>query len=221
MTIKKSIELVKEGFANGVAQNEPLTENQKATMINAAANAFGLFLDALKCDWRNDPNSDNTPHRVAKAYVNDLWAGRYNGAPNITAFPSDGYDGMVFEGGIPLTSMCSHHHQTIMGKVHVAYIPGNDSKVIGLSKLNRLVEHFARRGAIQEQLTVAIHNSIDTIINDNKGVAVMIDATHNCVSCRGVKHGGASMKTSKLTGAFKDDPATRNEYYEFVKGYNG
>ena len=221
MTIKKSIELVKEGYANGVAPGGPLTENQKATMINAAANAFGLFLDALKCDWRNDPNSDNTPHRVAKAYVNDLWAGRYNGPPNITAFPSDGYDGMVFEGGIPLTSMCSHHHQTIMGKVHIAYIPGNDSHVIGLSKLNRLVEHFARRGAIQEQLTVAIHNSIDTIINDNKGVAVMIDAMHNCVSCRGVKHGGASMKTSKLTGAFKDDVSTRSEYYEFVKGYNG
>ena len=221
MTTNKTIELVREGFANGVAQKEPLTETQKATMINAAANAFGLFLDALKCDWRNDPNSDNTPHRVAKAYVNDLWAGRYNGAPNITAFPSDGYDGMVFEGGIPLTSMCSHHHQTIMGKVHVAYIPGADSKVIGLSKLNRLVEHFARRGAIQEQLTVAIHNSIETIISDNNGVAVMIDATHNCVSCRGVKHGGASMKTSKLTGAFKDDAATRSEYYEFVKGYNG
>ena len=221
MTIKKSIELVKEGHANGVAPGGPLTENQKATMINAASNAFGLFLDALKCDWRNDPNSDNTPHRVAKAYVNDLWAGRYNGPPNITAFPSDGYDGMVFEGGIPLTSMCSHHHQTIMGKVHIAYIPGNDSHVIGLSKLNRLVEHFARRGAIQEQLTVAIHNSIDTIINDNKGVAVMIDAMHNCVSCRGVKHGGASMKTSKLTGAFKDDASTRSEYYEFVKGYNG
>ena len=221
MTIKKSIELVNEGFANGVAKGGPLTENQKAIMINAAANAFGLFLDALKCDWRNDPNSDNTPHRVAKAYVNDLWAGRYNGAPDITAFPSDGYDGMVFEGGIPLTSMCSHHHQTIMGKVHVAYIPGKDSKVIGLSKLNRLVEHFARRGAIQEQLTVAIHNSINTIINDNNGVAVMIEATHNCVQCRGVKHGGASMKTSKLTGAFKDDDATRAEFYEFAKGYNG
>jgi len=221
MTTNKTIELVREGFANGVAPGGTLTDDQKATMINAAAAAFGLFLDALKCDWRNDPNSDNTPHRVAKAYVNDLWAGRYNGAPNITAFPSDGYDGMVFEGGIPLTSMCSHHHQTIMGKVHVAYIPGEDSKVIGLSKLNRLVEHFARRGAIQEQLTVAIHNSIETIISDNKGVAVMIDATHNCVSCRGVKHGGASMKTSKLTGAFKDDPSTRSEYYEFVKGYNG
>jgi GTP cyclohydrolase I len=106
-----------------------------------------------------------------------------------------------------------------MGKVHVAYIPGKDSKVIGLSKLNRLVEHFARRGAIQEQLTVAIHNAITQIIADNNGVAVMIEATHNCVQCRGVKHGGASMKTSKLTGAFKDDAATRNEYYEFAKGY--
>tara|TARA_R110000787_G_scaffold13043_1_gene41384 strand:- start:464 stop:1141 length:678 start_codon:yes stop_codon:yes gene_type:complete len=221
MTIKKSIELVKEGYANGVAPSGPLSDVEKQIMISAAAEHFGNFLDALQCDWKNDPNSDNTPMRVAKAYVTDLWAGRYNGPPNITAFPSDGYDGMVFEGGIPLTSMCSHHHQTIMGKVHIAYIPGNDSHVIGLSKLNRLVEHFARRGAIQEQLTVAIHNSIDTIINDNKGVAVMIDAMHNCVSCRGVKHGGASMKTSKLTGAFKDDASTRSEYYEFVKGYNG
>ena len=214
-----NLELVKAGYANGVATGRPLTEREKEMMIMDAADAFGKFLDALQCDWRNDPNSDNTPKRVAKAYVNDLWAGRYEAPPSITAFPSDGYDGIVFEGGIPLTSMCSHHHQTIMGKVHVAYIPGKDSKVIGLSKLNRLVEHFARRGAIQEQLTVAIHNAITQIIADNNGVAVMIEATHNCVQCRGVKHGGASMKTSKLTGAFKDDAATRNEYYEFAKGY--
>jgi len=216
---KLNLELVKEGFANGVAKGRPLTEKEKEMMIMDAADAFGKFLDALKVDWKNDPNSDKTPFRVAKAYVNDLWAGRYESPPAITTFPSDGYDGMVFEGGIPLTSMCSHHHQTIMGKVHVAYIPGADSQVIGLSKLNRLVEHFARRGAIQEQLTVAIHNAMHTIISDNKGVAVMIDATHNCVQCRGVKHGGASMKTSKLTGAFKEDAATRNEYYEFVRGY--
>jgi len=214
-----NLELVKAGYANGIAEGPPLTEKEKEMMIMDAADAFGAFLDALKCDWRNDPNSNNTPIRVAKAYVNDLWSGRYTAPPSITTFPSDGYDGMVFEGGIPLTSMCSHHHQTIMGKVHVAYIPGQDSQVIGLSKLNRLVEHFARRGAIQEQLTVAIHNAMDTIISDNNGVAVMIDATHNCVQCRGVKHGGASMKTSKLTGAFKNDAATRNEYYEFVRGY--
>ena len=217
--MSKNFEIAKVGLANGAASSTPLTDEEKQLMIMDAADAFGDFLDALKCDWRNDPNSNNTPKRVAKAYVNDLWAGRYEAPPTITTFPSDGYDGMVFEGGIPLTSMCSHHHQTIMGKVHVAYIPGADSQVIGLSKLNRLVEHFARRGAIQEQLTVAIHNAMDTIISDNKGVAVMIDATHNCVQCRGVKHGGASMKTSKLTGAFKDDAATRMEYYEFVRGY--
>ena len=217
---KINIELVKAGYANGAAEGRPLTEAEKTAMIADAEEAFGKFLDALKANWREDPNSDKTPYRVAKAYVNDLWAGRYEAPPAITTFPSDGYDGMVFEGGIPLTSMCSHHHQTIMGVVHVAYIPGKDSHVIGLSKLNRLVEHFGRRGAIQEQLTVAIHHAVNTIIQDNNGVAVMIDASHNCVQCRGVKHGGASMKTSKLTGAFKEDPSTRAEYYEFIKGYN-
>ena len=162
---KINLELVKEGFANGVAKGRPLTEEEKQLMISDASHAFGMFLDALKVDWRDDPNSDKTPYRVAKAYVRDLWAGRYEAPPAIRTFPSDGYDGMVFEGGIPLTSMCSHHHQTIMGKVHVAYIPGKESKVIGLSKLNRLVEHFARRGAIQAQLTVAIHNAINIIIS--------------------------------------------------------
>ena len=219
MCKNKNIELVKAGYANGAAEGRPLSDEEKLAMIADAEVAFGKFLDALKVNWREDPNSDKTPYRVAKAYVNDLWAGRYEAPPAITTFPSDGYDGMVFEGGIPLTSMCSHHHQTIMGVVHVAYIPGKDSHVIGLSKLNRLVEHFGRRGAIQEQLTVAIHHAVNTIIEDNNGVAVMIDASHNCVQCRGVKHGGASMKTSKLTGAFKKDPSTRAEYYEFIKGY--
>lgn len=219
---KINIETVKAGFANGIstqlAEKGFLTVEDKSNIITNAAQKFGEFLTALGVDWENDPNSNDTPRRVAKAYVNDLWAGRYGEAPDITAFPSDGYDGIVFEGSIPLTSMCSHHHQTIQGKVHVAYIPGTDSKVIGLSKLNRIVEHFGRRGAIQEQLTMAIHNAVNSIINENNGVAVMIEATHNCVQCRGVKHGGAVMKTSKLTGAFDTDKATRAEFYEFIKG---
>ena len=78
MTTKKSIELVKEGFANGVANTNPLSEEDKQQMIENATKAFGMFLDALQCDWKNDPNSNDTPRRVAKAYVNDLWAGRYN-----------------------------------------------------------------------------------------------------------------------------------------------
>jgi GTP cyclohydrolase I len=206
-------------MANGMADAEPLTELEKVDMIMKAEKAFGEFLDALKCDWRNDPNSNNTPKRVAKVYVRDLWAGRYNGPPSITGFPSDGYDGMVFEGGIPLTSMCSHHHQTINGTVHIGYIASPEGSVVGLSKLNRIVEHFGRRGAIQEQLTVAIHNAVDTVCKGNLGAAVMIEATHNCVSCRGVKHFGASMKTSKLSSSFLNEDSARAEFYEFCKGY--
>ena len=228
---KKNLELVKSGFANGISTqlatkqimfgpDAQLTDTEKQEIINDAAHHYGNFLTALGVVWELDPNSSDTPRRVAKAYVNDLWAGRYNPMSGITAFPSDGYDGIVFEGGIPLTSMCSHHHQTIMGLVHVAYIPGDNSNVIGLSKLNRVVEHFGRRGAIQEQLTVAIHHAIDELIENNKGVAVMIEATHNCVQCRGVKHGGASMKTAKLAGAFLEDGNARSEFYQFVKGYN-
>ena len=213
------LECVKEGYANGVAPGFPLTEEQKWEMVDKAELAYGQFLTALGVDWKNDPNSSETPRRVAKAYVFDLFAGRYDAMSDITSFPSDGYDGIVFEGGIPLTSMCSHHHQTISGKVHVAYIPAENGNVVGLSKINRVVEHFGRRGAIQEQLTVAIQHAIDELIEDNKGVAVMIEATHNCVSCRGVKHIGASMKTAKLSGAFLDDGNARSEFYQFVKGY--
>ena len=227
---RQNLELVQPGFANGISTqlankqaiygpDAKLSDVEKGDIIEAAAKHYGEFLKALGVDWRNDPNSDNTPRRVAKAYVNDLWAGRYNPMSGITAFPSDGYDGIVFEGGIPLTSMCSHHHQTIGGKVHIAYIPAENGNVIGLSKINRVVEHFGRRGAIQEQLTVAIHHAIEELIEGAKGVAVMIDATHNCVSCRGVKHQGASMKTAKLSGAFLDDGNARSEFYQFVKGY--
>ena len=219
MNKKINLELVKAGYANGAADGRPLTEEEKQAMISDAAHAFGMFLDALKVNWREDPNSDKTPYRVAKAYVNDLWAGRYEAPPAITTFPSDGYDGMVFEGGIPLTSMCSHHHQTINGIVHIGYIASAEGSVVGLSKLNRIVEHFGRRGAIQEQLTVAIHNAVDKICSGNLGVAVMVEATHNCVSCRGVKHFGASMKTSKLSGSFLNEDSARAEFYEFCKGY--
>jgi GTP cyclohydrolase I len=175
----------------------------------------------LRIDWRNDPNSDNTPTRVAKAFVNDLAAGCYNDLPNVTAFPSDGYDGMVFQGGIPVKSFCSHHHLPFSGRAHVAYIPSPSGKVIGLSKLNRIVEHYARRPQIQEGLTIQIHKAIDEICEGNKGVAVMISATHTCACLRGIKHDGCEMKTSRLSFDFLDDVATRNEFYQFVSDWRG
>ena len=216
------IECVPSGFANGVASNYPLTKEEKELMIEEATEHFGRFLDALKCDWRNDPNSMETPRRVAKAYVNDLWAGRYNEFTDITSFPSDGYDGIIIERNIPLTSMCSHHHQTIRGVVHIGYVSGAEGRVIGLSKLNRIVEHFGRRGAIQEQLTAAIHQGVDKVCEGNIGVIVTVVATHNCVSCRGIKHDGAAMITTKASGVFRDnDNQARKEFFDSLKINNG
>ena len=220
--IHEELEVVQEGFANGVAKGFPLSNQDKQSMIEDATEAFGKFLTALKCDWENDPNSSETPRRVAKAYVNDLWSGRYTAMSPITSFPSDGYDGIIIERNIPLTSMCSHHHQTINGVVHIGYIAGEDGQVIGLSKLNRIVELFGRRGAIQEQLTSAIHNAVEKITEGNKGVIVTIVAGHNCVSCRGVKHQGASMITTKASGVFKDNTnLARKEYFDSIKINNG
>ena len=222
MNKKLDLECVKEGFANGVAPGFPLDNASKNAMIYEAAEHYGKFLDALGCDWKNDPNSDNTPMRVAKAYVNDLWAGRYTEMSPITSFPSDGYDGIVIERNIPLTSMCSHHHQTIGGVVHIGYISSEKGSVIGLSKLNRVVEHFGRRGAIQEQLTSAIHNAVNEICEDNMGVIITIVATHNCVSCRGVKHKGAAMVTTKASGVFRHNGnGARQEFFDSLKINNG
>ena len=221
-TFTLDLEVVKQGYANGVAPGFPFTEKEKWAMVDKAAEAYGNFLTALGCDWENDPNSSNTPVRVAKAYVFDLWKGRYDAMSDITAFPSDGYDGIVIERNIPLTSMCSHHHQTIGGVVHIGYIVGEGGSVIGLSKLNRIVEHFGRRGAIQEQLTSAIHQAVEKICEGNRGVIVTVVATHNCVSCRGVKHNGASMVTTKASGVFMENTnQARKEFFDSLKINNG
>ena len=214
--IHNELEVVQVGFANGVAEGFPLNDLQKQHMIEDATEAFGLFLDALKCDWKNDPNSMETPRRIAKKYVLEQWAGRYDGPPSITSFPSDGYQGLVLECNIPLTSMCSHHHETILGRVHIGYIPGEGGQVVGLSKLNRLVEHFGRRGAIQEQLTIAIHQAVNKICEGNIGVAVSIIASHSCVSCRGTGHRGASMVINELSGVFREKSEVRKEYFDSI-----
>jgi len=217
-----NLEITKSGNANGISlqlqkiiQDEgverSLTQEEKQFIIEDATDAYGKFLDALGVDWRNDPNSADTPRRVAKKYINDIWKGRYEVLGEVTAFPSDGYSGIVLEKDIPLTSVCSHHHESILGKVHIAYIPGEGGKGIGLSKLNRVVEHFGRRGAIQEQLTMAVHNAIDKICEGNIGVMVMIQATHNCVCTRGVRHSGASMMTSHISGVFADHEKTAKQ----------
>lgn len=198
--------------------NMTLNAAEKEAMIAEAAKNYAGFMDALKINWKNDPNSKDTPRRVAKSFVNDLASGCYNVAPNITAFENlDKYDGMVFQGNITVNSFCSHHHLPFIGKAHVAYLPGD--KVIGLSKLNRIVEWFATRPQVQENLTMQIHNFIDQICEGNGGVAVKIEANHLCACVRGVKH-NSTMMTSKLSGAFKEQDAAREEFYDCVNRLN-
>lgn len=229
ITDSLNLEIAKPGYANGISiqlndiitsgEHRSLSQEEKQKIINEATIHYGNFLSALGVDWENDPNSMETPRRVAKKLVNDMWAGRYNLPTDITSFPSDGYNGIILEKDVPVVTQCSHHHETILGKVHIAYIPSKDGKVIGLSKLNRIVEHFGRRGAIQEQLTMAIHNALDKIIEQNEGIMVIMQATHNCVSCRGIKHMGASMITSEVSGVFADHSRTAKSEVMHMIGY--
>ena len=202
-------------YANG---NVILSEEERQKMIEDAAEHYGKYMDALKIDWRNDPNSSDTPNRVAKAFVNDLASGCYSKGPKITAFDNvNGYDGMVFQGNITVHSFCSHHHLPFVGVANVAYIPSEDGKIIGLSKLNRIVEFYARRPQVQENLTMQIHDHINKVCEGNIGVAVSVEAKHMCACVRGIKH-DATMKTSKLSGEFMNyESHSREEFYNFIQ----
>ena len=197
--------------------NKVLKTREKEKMIKEATKHYGRYMTALGFDWRNDPNSSDTPERVSKAFIEDLASGVYSEPPKITAFDNvDDYDGIVFQGNIKVHSLCSHHHLPFVGYAHVAYLPSPDGKVIGLSKLNRIVEFYTRRPQVQENLTMQIHSHIDEVCVENLGVAVMVEATHMCTCVRGVKHEGV-MKTAKLSGNFFDWEAARDEFYDFIR----
>jgi len=188
-------------------------------MIEEAAKYYGQFLTAMGFDWAADEHSANTPRRVAKAWVNDLIAGSINPEPEIRAFPNDeGYTGLICQTRIPVVSLCAHHNLSFTGVAHVAYIAGKEKTdmVIGLSKLNRIVDFYARRPNIQESLTKQIHDHINRLCVGNRGVAVVIESQHNCVKCRGIKHDSV-MATSQLSGYFHtNEVGTRVEFFQLI-----
>ena len=202
--------------ANG---NMPRTAEEKLQMIDQAAIYYGQFLNALGFDWEKDPHSANTPKRVAKAWINDLIAGSVGEEPVITSFPNDeGYTGLICQTRIPVMSMCAHHNLTFSGVAHVAYIPGKEKTdlVVGLSKLNRIVDFYSRRPNIQESLTKQIHDHINKLCVGKRGVAVVVESQHNCVKCRGIKQ-DSIMKTSQMSGYFFDNEiGTRQEFFSLI-----
>jgi GTP cyclohydrolase I len=163
----------------------------------------------------NDDSLTDTPKRVAKMYVNEIfWGLDYDAFPKCTTVDNKmKYDEMVVERNVNVQSNCEHHFVIIDGLATVGYIP--KQKVLGLSKINRIVEYFSKRPQIQERLTEQVYHALSYIL-ETENVAVVIDAQHYCVKSRGVEDVGSSTVTSKLGGCFKSDPAVRAEFMNIV-----
>lgn len=166
----------------------------------------------------DDPRREglhDTPARVCRAY--EHYGSGYDADPeeilSRTFAETEGYDEMVVLRDIRMESHCEHHLAPIIGKVHVAYLPRN--RVVGISKLARVVDAYSKRLQIQEKLTAQIAGAIERTLKP-RGVAVVIEAIHHCMTTRGVHKPGTSMVTSKMTGAFRDDPSTRREFLSLI-----
>ncbi len=167
-----------------------------------------------------DPNRDGlvrTPSRVARMYE-ELFAGfGQDGADFLDVTFAAEHDEMVMVRDIPFASLCEHHLVPFIGKAHLAYIPGDDGRITGLSKLARLVDVYARRLQVQERMTTEIADAVEGALAP-KGVLVVVDAEHLCMSMRGVKKSGTSTVTSAVRGLFRTDASTRMEAMQFVRG---
>ena len=169
--------------------------------------------------WAGDDPSRQglleTPDRVVRAYE-EYFQGYHEDPYELlqkTFEETEGYDEMVVLKDIPFSSHCEHHIAPIIGKAHVAYLP--DHKVVGISKLARLVELYGRRLQIQEKMTSEIANTLQEVLQP-KGVAVVIEAAHECITTRGVDKPGVNMVTSRMLGAFRDDASTRREFLAVI-----
>ena len=179
--------------------------------LAAAERAARELLAALGADL-DDPGLRETPRRVAAAYAELLTPEPFN----LTTFPNDeGYDELVVVRDIPFQSLCMHHLLPFHGVAHVAYLPAE--RIIGLSKLARIVEHYSRDLQVQERLTKQVAACIQDELSP-KGVGVVIEAEHLCMSLRGVQKAGAKTVTSALHGLVRDDPRTREEFLSLTGG---
>lgn len=187
-----------------------LSDEQKMLLIE---NKFRDIMNVLGLDLTDD-SLNGTPHRVAKMFVKEIFSGlNPENKPKISVFDNKfKYGEMLVEKNINMNSTCEHHFLPIVGKAHVAYV--SSGQVIGLSKINRVVDYFARRPQVQERLTVQIANELKRILK-TEDVAVIIDAKHLCVSSRGIQDEGSSTITAEYGGAFKD-PLRKEEFLKYL-----
>ena len=203
-----------EGLETPLVANE-LSGQQKKEKIEGHMRAI---METLGLDLADDSLAE-TPHRIAKMYVNEIFSGLdYATFPKVTVIENKmKVDEMIMVRDISLTSTCEHHFVTIDGFAHVAYIPRG--KVIGLSKINRIVQFFAQRPQVQERLTQQILIALQTLLGTSN-VAVSIDAVHYCVKARGIRDATSATTTTSLGGLFKSSQNTRQEFLRAVRHHD-
>ena len=192
-----------------------IEEGEKQELIEEATEAFENVLQHLLIDTKTDPNSKDTGRRMAKMYINEIMSGRYDPMPNPSSFPNyieGGYEGMLVVRS-ELTSLCSHHHQTVRGVAYIGIIAG--PKLLGLSKYTRIAQWCAMRGTLQEDLNVMIANAIQQETG-TEHVGVYVQATHGCCENRGIRAHSSLTQTTVLRGSFKED-AVKKEFIDNVK----
>ena len=215
LTIKQRIDEAKASYKASDNISKYIKEGELPLLVDEVQAAFEDVLNSLIIDTENDNNSRDTARRLAKMYVNELMAGRYQPRPKVTAFPNTGHD--RFEGMLTvkaeLVSMCSHHHQPVRGLAIIGLIPTGE--VIGLSKYVRIAQWCARRGQLQEELCNQIAKEIMTA-TDTENVGVYIEATHGCMEHRGVSAHSSLTQTTVVHGLFHND-AVKSEFFNNVK----
>ena len=187
------------------------------TLEAEVAEKVEAVLRALVIDTRRDHNTQDTAKRVAKMYVKEVFAGRYQAAPNVTEFPNiTSQSDLILVGPIAIRSACSHHFCPIIGKVWLGILPDPDEALIGLSKYARLTEWVMTRPQIQEEAIVQLADQLMQRLRP-KGLAIVMQAEHFCMSWRGVKDSESIMISRVMRGAFGTDPALRSEFLAMIK----
>lgn len=214
--IRKRLKDADKRYWAGDNISEYITEKEKDMLVDELTTKFEGVLESLIIDTKTDPNSMGTARRLAKMYVYEIMAGRYEESPSATAFPNDtegAYEGMLVVRS-ELKSMCSHHHQPVTGVAYIGIIAG--PKLIGLSKYTRIAQWCARRGTLQEELCMDIAREIEAATG-SKDVAVYIQATHGCCENRGIMAHSSLTQTTVLHGAFKTDAGVKKEFFDNIK----
>lgn len=187
---------------------------EKPLLQAEVAKAMSGVLSSLVIDTENDHNSQETAQRVAKMYVNELYTGRYDPMPSVTAFPNaKNLDELYVVGPITVKSACSHHMVPIIGKTWVGILPGD--KLPGLSKFSRICEWIMRRPQIQEEATIQIADLLESLL-EPKGIAIVTVAQHHCMKIRGVEEEACNHTTSVVRGAIREVPHLKAEFMQFV-----